>query len=103
MNRVNRRAALKGISLGAGAVALSPFLKHLAAAEKQQLPKRFVFVLKSSGLQSDYLDPAGLKHGGDTLVDETLKDRKLPDSMKSLEPFKDRLTILQSLWAGSFL
>ncbi len=97
MNRVNRRAALKGISLGAGAVALSPFLKHLAAAEKQQLPKRFVFVLKSSGLQSDYLDPAGLKHGGDTLVDETLKDRKLPDSMKSLEPFKDRLTIVQGL------
>jgi hypothetical protein len=97
MATINRRSALKGITLGAGAVALSPFLRHLAAAETQQLPKRFVFVVKSSGLQSEYLTPEGLKQGGDTLVDEPLAGRKLTDSMKSLEPFKDKLTIIQGL------
>ena len=97
MNTINRRTALKGITLGAGALALSPFLKHLKAAEAQQLPKRFVFVVKSSGLQGDYLNPEGLKHRGDALVDEPLKGKRLSDCMKSLEPFKDKLTIIQGL------
>jgi len=88
---------LKGVSLGAGAVAFSPFINSLAAAEKQQVPKRFVFVVKSSGLQGDYLNPEGLSHRGDTLVDVPLKGLKLSDSMKSLEPFKDKLTIIQGL------
>ena len=97
---LDRRTVLKGVTLGAGAVALSPFLKHLnmlQAAEGQQLPKRFVFVVKSSGLQADYLNPEGLKHGGDTLVDEPLQGKALSASMKSLEPFKDKLTIIQGL------
>lgn len=97
MNLITRRSALKGLSLGTGAVALSPFLRHLAAAESHELPKRFIFVVKSSGLQGAYLNPEGLKHGGSTLVDEPLKGRKLADSMKSLEPFKDKLTIIQGL------
>ena len=86
--------------MGAGAVALAPFLQHLKMAHGttgQQLPKRFVFVVKSSGLQAEYLNPMGLKHGGDKLVDEPLADKTLSDSMKSLEPFKDKLTIIQGL------
>ena len=79
---------LKGVTLGAGAVALAPFLRNLEAAEQQQIPKRFVFVVKSSGLQGDYLNPEGLQHRGDDLVDEPLAGRKISDSMKSLEPFK---------------
>ncbi len=97
---LDRRTALKGVTLGAGAVALSPFLKHLdmlQAAEGQQLPKRLVFVVKSSGLQGEFLNPEGLKHGGDTLVDEPLQGKVLPESLKSLEPFKDKLTIIQGL------
>lgn len=97
MNSFNRRALLKGVSLGAGTVALSPFINSLAAAENQQAPKRFVFVVKSSGLQGDYLNPEGLNHRGDTLVDAPLKGLKLSDSMQSLEPFKDKLTIIQGL------
>jgi hypothetical protein len=97
MNSLNRRDTLKGISLGAGALALSPFIRHISAAPRQQIPKRFVFVLKSSGLQGDYLNPEGLKHGGDSIVDEPLQGRKLSASMKSLEPFKDKLTIIQGL------
>lgn len=97
MNSFNRRTLIKGVSLGSGAIALSPFINSIAAAEKQQTPKRFVFVVKSSGLQGDYLNPEGLTHRGDALVDESLKGRKLSESMKSLEPFKEKLTIIQGL------
>ena len=97
MNSLNRRALLKGVSLGSGAVALSPFIRSLSAEEKQPLPKRFVFVVKSSGLQGDYLNPEGLNHRGETPVDAPLAGRKLSASLKSLEPFKDKLTIIQGL------
>ena len=97
----SRRSILRGGFLGAGSLALSPFLRHLRMLEfgdaPNQLPKRFVFVVKSSGLQGDYLEPAGLRRGGDTLVDEKLQGRKLHDSLQPLQPFVDRLTILQGL------
>ncbi len=97
MDSIDRRTMLKGVTLGAGSVALAPFLRHLEAAERQQVPKRFVFVVKSSGLQGDYLNPEGLEHRSDKIVDEPLAGRKLSDSTKSLEPFKDKLTIIQGL------
>lgn len=94
---LNRRNWLRGITLGAGATAFRPFLHHLEAAEQGQLPKRFVFVLKSSGLQGEYLNPTGLNHGGDQLVDESLDGRQLPATLTALEPLKDKLTIIQGL------
>lgn len=97
MNVTDRRSMLRGVTLGAGAVALSPFLKQLEAADRQQLPKRFVFVVKSSGLQGDYLNPEGLEHRGEKVVDVSLDGRKLSDSMKPLEPLKSKLTIIQGL------
>ena len=97
----SRRSILRGGFLGAGSMALSPFLRHLSMLEfgrpEQQLPKRFVFVVKSSGLQGDYLEPEGLARGGDQLVDATLEGRALHDSLEPLGPFVDRLTILQGL------
>ncbi|MFT5465321.1 MAG: hypothetical protein ACI8UO_000415 [Verrucomicrobiales bacterium] len=93
----NRRSILKSVTLGAGATALSPFLRHLAAEETGEMPKRFVFVVKSSGLQAEYLNPKGLTHGGDSLVDAPLEGRALPESLRSLEQFKNRLTIIQGL------
>ncbi|QDU96626.1 DUF1552 domain-containing protein [Lignipirellula cremea] len=96
-----RRSLLKGVTLGAGGLALSPFLNHFTRSEADdadaRMPMRFVFVVKASGLQAEYINPAGLQHGGDTLVDEPLADRKLADSMLSLEPYRNRLTILQGL------
>ena len=94
---INRRDLLKGMTLGAGATALSPFLSHLQAAELGKLPKRFVFVVKGSGLQAEYLNPEGLQHGGDTLVDSNLTGKILPDSLKPLEAFREKLTIIQGL------
>ena len=89
----SRRTLLKG----AGATMLAPFLAHMEAAEKGNLPKRFVFVVKSSGLQAEYLNPEGLTHGGDKIVDASLEGKRLPNSLQSLEPLKDRLTIIQGL------
>lgn len=94
---IDRRSLLRRVRLGAGAMAFAPFLSHLRAAEKRQLPKRFVFVIKGSGLQAEFLNPEGLAHGGDTLVDSTLDGKVLPDSLKALEKFRDRLTIIQGL------
>lgn len=96
-----RRSLLKGVSLGAGSLALSPFLNHYLRLEAedadQRLPMRFVFVVKASGLQADFINPAGLRHGGDALVDEPLADRALAAGMEGLEPYRNRLTILQGL------
>jgi hypothetical protein len=82
-------------------VALSPFLRHLRMLDgpdgRRQLPKRFVFVVKGSGLQGDFLEPEGLKRGGDELIDASLQGRQLPESLLALEPYRDRLTILQGL------
>ncbi|MBM81299.1 MAG: hypothetical protein CMJ78_12010 [Planctomycetaceae bacterium] len=96
-----RRTILKGATLGAASVALSPFMRHLSMLDAKepdaQLPKRFVFVVKASGLQAEFLNPKGLAHGGTTVVDESLQNKNLAAGMESLEPFKNKLTILQGL------
>ncbi len=96
-----RRTMLKGVTLGASGLALAPFLNNFsrlnAADGDTQLPKRFVFVVKASGLQAEFINPDGLQHGSDKLVDEKLAGRKLAPTMAALEPFNDRLTILQGL------
>ena len=48
MNRINRRSVLKGVTLGSGALVLSPFLKSISAADQLEVPKRFVFVVKTA-------------------------------------------------------
>ena len=62
-----------------------------------QLPKRFVFVVKGSGLQAEFINPQGLQHGGTETVDESLDGRSLAAGMEALDPFKNKLTILQGL------
>ena len=97
----SRRSILQSISLGASSLALAPFLNRYACSEEvvaeARTPKRFLFVVKSSGLQAEFINPEGLQHGGDSIVDESLGDRKLAEGMESLEPFRNRLTILQGL------
>lgn len=56
-----------------------------------------MFVVKGSGLQGDFLEPEGLKRAGDELIDASLQGRALPESLLALEPYRDRLTILQGL------
>ena len=99
-----RRTFLKGLTLGSGGALLSPMLAQmgLQAGETSAvaLPQRFVFVIKSSGIIADKLDPASL---GDRIADrsryfnESLAAHKLPETLAPLEPFKNRLGIVQGL------
>ena len=98
----SRRHFLKS----SGALALAPFMHHMgahAAGDSSKLPKRFVFVMRANGLRPYGIVPKGLEEFGrdrfkaETFVDKPLVDFALNDSMKSLEPFKDQLSIIQGL------
>ncbi len=101
-----RRRFLKFTGVGAGSLALGPFIQRLqaeASGEVDKLPKRFVFVVRGNGLRPYGVVPQGLEDYGKPrfaakkLIDEPLSRRKLNASMKSLAPFKDQLTIIQGL------
>ena len=103
MTFYDRRKFMKGLSLGAGATLLSPLIHQLdlnAAGKQSALPKRFVFVMKSSGIIPESIVPEGM---GKLLEDKTkavtepLKKYKLAKSMKALEPYKDQLSIVQGI------
>jgi hypothetical protein len=99
----SRRRFLRNSSLGAGGILLSPMLERLALAETipaRDLPQRFVFVMKSSGIIPAKLEPDTLKDTiGDKskLVNEPLAAHTLPPTLAPLEPYKDHLSILQGL------
>lgn len=107
MPSFHRRAALKGLSLGAGSLVLSPILSRLAAqaAGTAPLPKRFVFVVESNGVRPEQIAPVGVKRdsrperegGPADFVDLSLADRDLPFSLEPLKPWKDKLTIVEGL------
>ena len=99
-----RRRFLKGMS--GMALALTPFFWHMeahAAGDAAALPKRFVFVVRGNGLRPYGVVPKGLEEFGadgfkaEKLIDEPLGDHALSESMVSLEPFKDQLSIVQGL------
>ena len=121
---VSRRQLLKHVSaLSAGAAVsplLAPFVQRARAeANGENAPLRFVFVVKSSGLTaaelvpkemfSEQVDVGEANNPGpnyrqalqlrvaEKLIDKPLVDQTLHESMASLEPFKDRLTIVQGL------
>lgn len=98
-----RRSFMKSLSLGSGAVLFAPLLQRVEAVEAGQLPKRFVFVVKSSGLEPRGLKPQSFKaetrtEGGVEIT--SLKGAKLNEHMASLEPFRDRLSLIDGLSAG---
>ena len=106
---VHRRDALKGLSLGAGSLLLSPMLARMqaqAAGSKAAAGKRFVFVVESNGVRPEQMAPSGIKrkprrqqpnNGPAEFVDVSLKDRELPFSLKPIEKWKDRVTIVNGL------
>ncbi len=105
----SRREALRQLSLGAGGLALAPFLRQLeaeAAGDPELLPKRFVFVVRSNGLLTTELQPRGLEdlvttrpHASEIREarDIALASHKLHPAMAALEPLKDRVTLFQGL------
>lgn len=121
---ISRREVLKRSMLVPGAMSLSPLLlpfveRARAEAAGEAPPMRFVFVIKSSGLTpaelvpkemtqervnvgeasapgDSYQQALSLKQT-DKLIDRPLAALTLHESMSALEPFKDRLNIVQGL------
>jgi hypothetical protein len=96
----SRRSVLKGMSLGAGGFLLSPFLQQAelhAEGDSKNLPSRFVFVVKNSGIWPSAITPEEFKPGGSNAINASLTKTELPPSMKPLEPFQNQLSIVQGL------
>ncbi|MFM8272564.1 MAG: DUF1552 domain-containing protein [Gemmata sp.] len=98
-DQLDRRTALKGVTLGAGAVVLQPFVNALAAeARGEAPPPRVIFLMQGNGLWPHHIQPKGIdKKKTARLVDLPLADLELPDPISPLEPFKKRLGIIQNL------
>ena len=60
-----RRQMMRSLTVGGASLAMSPFLRSLkvhATGNEAALPKRFVFVVKSSGIDKHNLVPDGLEN-----------------------------------------
>ena len=100
-DQLDRRTILKGVTLGAGAVVLQPFLQRLEAQNAGQAPpKRFIFFMESNGLYPYHVQPRNLAappRGTARLIDQSLADLELPEPIAPLTPFKNRMAIIQKL------
>ncbi len=100
---MNRREILKGVPLGAGSLLLSPIVQQLQAhADGQPITrKRFVFVLEGNGLNPHQVQPEGIERPRQRdrteMRDISLANHDLPRALEPLQPFKDRLCIVQGL------
>lgn len=93
-----RRNLLRGLSLGAGSCLINPFVEQVRAqaeGKADQVPTRFVFVVKSSGIVPSGITPPKFDQKGP--CNESLLDAELPPSMSPLEPFKNQLSMVQGL------
>lgn len=95
-DRLDRRSVLKGITLGASATVLQPFLQGLAAdAAGKAAPPRIIFFIENNGLWTHHLRPKGdVDDKAGKGFDRPLKDLELPEPIAPLVAFKDRLTLL---------
>ena len=98
----NRRQMLKGLSLGAGSMLLSPMIQRVMAnAEGKQRPPRFVFVLQSNGFDAVQACPESIpfqKYADREKFESIdLAQHKLPKGLAALEPLKSKTTIVQGL------
>jgi hypothetical protein len=110
---LSRRRFFRGLTLGAGGVLLEPFLRNAQVlagelkppAPAAKTPLRFVFFIEGNGFNPAQAQPETIPrlkdaHNGNKrgdLLDVALAGHKLPSALEPLEPFKDRLTILQGL------
>ena len=90
---LNRRTLLKNVGLGMGAASLASMTNFdLNAAAKTNTggPKRVIFFLQNQGFDPKTAIPAGMSHG-------SLKGKKLPVHLEPLQPYIDRLHIINGL------
>ena len=86
---INRRKMLRRL---AAATVATPLLPSLAkAATGKRKPKRIIFFLQNQGFDPKTCIPAGMTNSG------SLPKAKLPEPIEALEPYKERLHIINGL------
>jgi hypothetical protein len=90
---INRRNLLQGMAAGVGAAFGTSLLPHQAAAasSKSGGPKRIVFFLQNQGFDPATCIPKGMTSNN------SLAKAKLPEPIEALEPYKERLHIINGL------
>ncbi len=91
---MNRRNLLRQFAATAGAVLGSPLFPGISQAASRASgggPKRVIFFLQNQGFDPRTCIPAGMKSSG------SLAKAKLPEPIEALEPFKERLHIINGL------
>ena len=89
----NRRDALRRVATGIGAAAGASFLPPAvrAAAPVSATPKRVIFFLQNQGFDPKTCIPEGMTSSC------SLARARLPEPIEALEPFKERLHIINGL------
>ena len=90
---INRRNLFKTMAAGAGAAIGSSILPGLANAATSSSggPKRVIFFLQNQGFDPATCIPAGMRTSG------SLANARLPEPIAALEPYKERLHIINGL------
>ncbi len=91
---MNRRKILRQFAATAGAAFGSPLFPGISQAAARVSgggPKRVIFFLQNQGFDPATCIPAGMKSSG------SLAKAKLPEPIAALEPFKERLHIINGL------
>ena len=90
---ISRRQSLQTIAAGLGAVVGSSLFPELsrAASPLSGGPKRVIFFMQNQGFDPATCIPASMTTSG------SLAQAKLPEPIRALEPFKERLHIINGL------
>ena len=105
---LNRRDFLARSFLGTGAMALAPSFNQVFAAPagpSSGIPKRFIFIRKSSGLRPlesalrDFSDADKARDEAKQPLEVALDKHELPKWLRGLDAHKENMTILQGLSA----
>ena len=90
---LNRRTMLQGMAAGVGAALGGSFLPEqlMAASGGTTTPKRIVFFMQNQGFDPKTCVPEGMTSSG------SLAKVKLPEPIEALEPYKERLHIINGL------
>ncbi len=90
---LNRRKMLQGVAAGTGAAfGLPLFSDRLwALSQDSTTPKRIVFFMQNQGFDPKTCMPEGMSSSG------SLAKAKLPEPISALEPYKERLHIINGL------
>ena len=90
---LNRRNLLHGMATGVGTALGTSILpgRLMASTTNNTTPKRIVFFMQNQGSDPKTCIPAGMTSSG------SLAKAKLPEPIEALEPYKERLHIINGL------